>query len=281
MTWWEVLILGIIEGITEFLPVSSTGMLTISESLMGLDIIASDVTAFTAIIQIGAIFSAVIYFWSDIWRILKAWILGIVNSKKRNTDYFYGWNIIIASIPIVIFGLVFKDTIETTLRNLWFVVVGLLVWSFVMWYFDVKISKTKKPKNEKSLTWQNSISIGFWQIISLIPGVSRSGAVMSAGLAHGFDRLTSTKLSFFMGMPALVGAGVLQIISHAGEFGVGDVSNFDVILGTLVSFLVGYFAIDWLIKFVSSHSLMFFVYMRIGIAVILASLLIFDVLRPF
>ena len=122
MSWWEALILGIVEGITEYLPVSSTGHLTITEYLMGKQIDDVGMVAFTAVIQIGAIAAAVLYFWTDIWRIIKAWVTGLFHkSARRNPDYRFGWAIIIGSVPIAVVGLLFKDFIETGLRSMWFV----------------------------------------------------------------------------------------------------------------------------------------------------------------
>ena len=134
MQVWHAIILGVIEGITEFLPISSTGHLTIAEKMLGYSISDSSITAFTAIIQSGAVLATVVYFWKDISRVLTAWIRGLfVNKYRKNSDYKYGWAIIIGSIPIAIVGILFKDEIETVLRSLWFVAIALILWSLVMW----------------------------------------------------------------------------------------------------------------------------------------------------
>lgn len=130
MTWWQAVIFGIIEGVTEFLPVSSTGHLTIAEKLMGMPLEDPSIVAFTAVIQIGAIVAAVLYFWKDIWRVVVAWWVGLWHKQERKKfDYRYGWAIIIGSLPIAVIGLLFKDEIETVLRSLWFVAFGLIGWS--------------------------------------------------------------------------------------------------------------------------------------------------------
>ena len=271
MQWWQAIILGIIEGVTEFLPVSSTGHLTIAQKLMGMSLEDQSLLAFTAVIQIGAIIAAIIYFWDDIWRVLGAWWVGLWAAEKRKKfDYKYGWAIIIGSVPIAVVGLLFKDEIETVLRSLWFVAIGLIVWSAVMWLAD-RYGKATRP--EKSTTWKDALIIGMVQVLSLIPGVSRSGATMSAGLLRGFDRVAATKLSFFLGIPALVAAGALQAVTQYQHIADG-VGWFNTLLATVVSFLVGYAAIAWLLKFVASNNFSLFIWYRIGLGTLLIALLL-------
>ena len=271
MQWWQAIILGIIEGVTEFLPISSTGHLTIAQKLMGMSLEDQSLLAFTAVIQIGAIIAAIIYFWDDIWRVLGAWWAGLWAAEKRKKfDYKYGWAIIIGSVPIAVVGLLFKDEIETVLRSLWFVAIGLIVWSGVMWLAD-RYGKATRP--EKSTTWKDALIIGAVQVLSLIPGVSRSGATMSAGLLRGFDRVAATKLSFFLGIPALVAAGALQAVTQYQHIADG-VGWFNTLLATVVSFLVGYAAIAWLLKFVASNNFSLFIWYRIGLGTLLIALLL-------
>lgn len=275
MDIWHAILLGIVEGITEFLPISSTGHLTIVESLLGYQVDSPDITAFTVIIQIGAIFAAVLYFWSDIQRVATAWIKGLFNKEERSDDYKYGWAIIYGSIPIAVVGLLFKDVIETTLRSLWFVAGALIVWSFVMWWADARAKQTRK---EAQVTWKDTVFIGVAQCIALIPGVSRSGATMAAGLVKDLDRVSVTRLSFFLGIPALTAAGLLQAFSEADKIaqGTGWLATG---VGTVVSFVVAYYSIDWLLKFVATHNFMSFIYYRIGVGVFLAVLLLTNVIR--
>ena len=179
MAWWQAIILGIIEGVTEFLPVSSTGHLTIVEKLMGMRIDDPSLTAFTAVIQIGAILAAIIYFWGDIWRVLSAWWRGLWWKRaRRQFDYVYGWAIIISSVPIAVIGLLFKDQVETVLRSLWFVAVALIGWSLVMWWADRRSEKASH-RSEQQTTWRDTLAIGVGQCLALIPGISRSGATIS------------------------------------------------------------------------------------------------------
>lgn len=271
MEWWQAIILGIIEGITEFLPVSSTGHLTITQKLFGMQLDDPSLTAFTVIIQIGAIVAAIVYFWSDIWRVLTAWWKGLWSSKHRkNFDYKYGWAIIIGSLPIAVIGLLFKDQIETTLRSLWFVAIGLIGWSVVMWLAD-RIGQ-KATRVEKDVTWKDTLAIGVMQCLALIPGVSRSGATISGGLFRKFDRVSATKLSFFLGIPALFAAGAFQSIAQYQHISNG-VGWGDTILAGVVSFIVGYISIAWLLKFVSSNNFSVFIWYRLLLGGVIIALL--------
>lgn len=270
MSWWQAIVLGIIEGITEFLPISSTGHLTIAEKLMGMPLDNEGLIAFTAIIQIGAIAAAIIYFWQDIQRVLIAWWRGLWWKRaRRKFDYKYGWAIIIGSVPIAVVGLVFKDEIETVLRSLWFVAGALIVWSGVMWLAD-KYAIAKRV--EKDTTWRDTLVIGLGQCLSLVPGVSRSGATISVGLLRGFDRVTVTKLSFFLGIPALVAAGLLEVVTKYKHIS-GGVGWTSTIIATVVSFGVGYVAVAWLLKFIQNNNFRSFIVYRFVLGLLLMVLL--------
>ena len=265
MQVWHAIILGVIEGITEFLPISSTGHLTIAEKMLGYSISDSSITAFTAIIQSGAVLATVVYFWKDISRVLMAWMRGLfVNKYRKNSDYKYGWAIIIGSIPIAIIGILFKDEIETVLRSLWFVAIALILWSLVMWWAD---KKAKQNLHEEDITWRDTLAVGIAQCLALIPGVSRSGATMSAGLLRNFDRVAVTKLSFFLSIPALSAAGILQIISKHSAIG-ASVGWTATIIATLISFVVAYISVAWLLKFVAKHDYSVFIWYRVIVGVL-------------
>jgi undecaprenyl-diphosphatase len=269
----EAVLLGAVEGITEFLPVSSTGHLTILEKLLGYDIARADITAFTAIIQSGAVFATVIFLWKDLLRIITAWFRGLVSAEARkHPDWRFAWAVILGSIPIGIVGLAFQDTIEHTLRSLWFVAGALIVWSGAMAFADHAATQVR---DEADTTWKDTLIIGTVQCLALIPGVSRSGATMSAGLLRDFDRVTVTKLSFFLSIPALLGATVLQIHDEAGNIasGVGWVNT---ATATIVSFVVGYAAVAWLLKFISRHSYSVFIAYRLVLGSLLLVLLATD-----
>jgi undecaprenyl-diphosphatase len=259
----DAIVLGIVEGLTEFLPVSSTGHLTIAEKLLGKDIDANSVTAFTAVIQVGAIVAVLIYFREDIVKLLSAVFGGFRNEQRRKADpnWRFAWLIVIGSIPIGIVGLAAKGLIEGPLRNLWVVGVALIAWSAAMVYAE---REARQDRGERALTPRDVIVIGVVQCLALIPGVSRSGATISAGLVRGLDRVTATRLSFFLAIPALVAAGALELKDALGE-GVGAGPT---LVGTLVSFVVAYASIAWLLRFVAHHSIAKFVPYRVAVGAI-------------
>lgn len=266
MELWHAFILGIVEGLTELLPISSTGHLTVVESLMGLKINDSGVTGFTAFIQIGAIGSVLVYFFKDLVRIIKAFCIGLFSPSQRDFDYRFGWYVIVGSIPIVLAGLLFKDFVSEDLRSLWYVAIGGIVWSFVIWFAEYAATQQRA---EHEMTMKDAVIIGVVQVLSLVPGVSRSGSTMTIGLLRDFDRVAATRLSFFLGIPALAGAGVLE----APDAFNGSVELAPLVIGTVVSAVVAYAAVAWLMRWVSAHTLMPFVWYRIAFGVVLAALL--------
>jgi undecaprenyl-diphosphatase len=261
----EAVFLGAVEGLTEFLPVSSTGHLTILERLLGYSIDDPDITAFTAIIQVGAVFATLVYFREDFRRIIVGWTRGVFQARWRgHPDYRFGWAVILGSIPIGAVGLAFKDQIETTLRSLWFVGSALILWSGVMWLAD-RLATQKR--HEEDVTWKDTLIIGTVQCMALIPGISRSGATMSAGLMRELDRVTVTRLSFFLSIPALMAAAALQVVDEFDNIsqGVGWPAT---ITATLVSFAVAYLAVSWLLKFIAGHSYTIFIVYRVILGII-------------
>lgn len=271
----EAILLGIVEGVTEFLPVSSTAHLTITEKLLGFSINDAGITAFTAIVQIGAIAATLLYFRQDIWRIVIGWLAGVFDVRKRGTpDYRFGWAIIVGSLPIAVIGLVFRDQIEHNLRSLWLVAIALIGWSFVMWLAD---RTARQNRHEKDTTWRDTLIIGLAQCLALIPGVSRSGATMSAGLFRGLDRVAVTRLAFFLAIPALLAAGLLEATTRAADIGDG-VGWMATLIATIVSFIVAYASIAWLLKFVAKHTYTVFILYRLALGLVLLTLLASGVL---
>jgi len=265
----EAVFLGAVEGLTEFLPISSTGHLTILESLLGYSPDDSDITAFTAIIQVGAVLATLLYFRADFARLIGAWLRGLFRPEFRDDlDYRQAWAVGLGAIPIGVAGLLFKDQIETTLRSLWFVGSALILWSGVMYFADRSAAQSR---SEKDVTWKDTLAIGLVQCLALIPGVSRSGATMSAGLLRGLDRVTVTKLSFFLSVPALTAAGGLQLVDEYDTIskGVGWPAT---LTATAVSFIVAYLAVAWLLKFVAKHTYTVFIGYRVVLGVIVLAL---------
>ncbi|MCR6492657.1 undecaprenyl-diphosphate phosphatase [Cellulomonas sp. P24] len=275
MNFFHALLLGIVEGVTEFLPVSSTGHLTIVEKLLGLDVADAGVTAFTAIIQVGAIIAVIIFFRGDIGRLVVAWVRGLrTPSERSHPDYRMAWYVIIGSIPIGIVGYLGKDLVTGGLRNLWVVVVSLVGWSVVMWAAE-KVGRQNRPESATNL--KDVLVIGFMQCIALIPGVSRSGTTISAGLFRNLDRVAATRLSFFLSIPALVAAGAYEGLTQASAIS-ASVGWAPTILATLVSLVVAYASIAWLLRLVAHHSLVVFISYRVGLAAVVAVLLLTKVI---
>jgi undecaprenyl-diphosphatase len=271
----QAVILGIVEGVTEFLPVSSTGHLKIAEGLMHIPVANQAVVAFTAVIQVGAIAAVLVYFYRDIVRFVGAWVRGLLHRELRDRhDYKFTWWVIYATIPIGIVGLAAKPLIEGPLASLWVVAGSLIVGSGLMWAAD-QMSRHKRGEDDISFT--DAMYMGTSQILALLfPGFSRSGATMATGMILDLDRLAATRLSFFLGLPALTGAGLLELKDALGT-GVGAAP---LAVGTIVSFVVAYASIAWLLKFVANHSFNSFVGYRIAVGVLLFGLLGTGVLKP-
>ncbi len=265
MDYLDAVVLGIVEGLTEFLPVSSTGHLTIAEKLLGLEVDNPSVTAYTAVIQVGAIAAVLVYFFRDISRIATAWVRGILKPEHRGDyDHRMGWFIIVGSIPIGVVGLAAKDLITGPLRSLWVVAAALIVWSAVMVYAE---RRGPQERGEGEVTLADAVVMGLVQCIALVPGVSRSGATISAGLLRGLDRVAATRLAFYLGVPSLTAAGIYQL---------KDVGGIDVgvtVVGTVVSFVVAYASIAWLLRFVAGHTIVAFVPYRVALGLVLLAAL--------
>jgi undecaprenyl-diphosphatase len=267
MNYLDAIILGVVEGLTEFLPVSSTGHLTIAEKVLGLRVDDPAVTGFTAVIQMGAIVAVICFFARDIWNIGRTWVLGLVRAEYRgHRDFRMGWYVIVGTIPVGLVGLVFKDVIKNDLRSLWVVAIALIAWSVVMGAAE---RAPRQDRSEKQLTMTDAIVVGVVQCVSLVPGVSRSGATISAGLFRGLDRVAATRLSFFLSIPALLAAGLFELKDALG----GDIGVGETVVGTVVSFVVAYASIAWLLRFVAHHPITWFVPYRVALGALVIVLL--------
>lgn len=267
MSIWDAIILGIVEGLTEFLPVSSTGHLTITSKILGQQIDDPAITAFTAVIQFGAIAAVVLFMWKDIRRYAVAWFRGLRHAEHRGEfDHRMGWYVIVGSLPICIVGFLARDIISGPLRSLWWVGGSLIVWSFFMIAAE-RLGSQRRPLTR--ITLIDAVFMGIIQCLALIPGVSRSGATITAGLFRGLDRVAATRVAFLLGIPALVGAAVFEL-PHALDGSVGAVP---VLVGTIVSFIVGYASVAWLIRFVAKHTTEVFAFYRILLGIVILILL--------
>lgn len=273
MGWLEALVLGVVQGLTEFLPISSSAHLSIIGQFYG----GRDPgSAFTAISQLGTETAVIIYFRRDIGKIIRHWCLSLVGKLPPNDpEARMGWLVIIGSIPIVALGLLFQDAIDTALRNLWITVAMLAGFGLVIGIAD-HLAKNVRPLD--SLTWKHGILFGLAQSLALIPGVSRSGATIAAGLALGYKREAAAKYAFLLAVPAVVGSGFFKLFDISSD--PVEPAWGPIFLATAVAFAVGLAVIHWLLKYVSTHTFRPFVIYRLLLAAVVAGLLLAGVLEP-
>ena len=265
LSWLQAIVLGISQGLTEFLPISSTAHTLIVSKLLGWP---DPGAAFTAVTQVGTELAVVIYFREDIARILKAWFSSLTKKSERaNPDAKMGWYVIIGTIPIGIAGLAFKSSIETTARNLWLVAATLIVMGILLGLAD---RYAKHTKSETDINTKNAVLFGLGQALALIPGVSRSGATITAGLAMGFKRDLAARYSFLLAIPAVFASAALT----AGDISSDSFVNWPAtIVATIVAFVVGYFVIASLMKYLQTRTFLPFVIYRIALGTLLMVLL--------
>src|SRR4051812_48805240 len=258
----QAVVLGVVEGITEFLPISSTGHLLLVERMMGLDVGSDELTGFTAVIQVGAILAAVLYFRRDIGRLIAAFFRGLAGAEgRRDPEWRFALAVLVGSLPIGIVGFIFRDVIKSA-QNIVVVAIGLIGWSGVM---IVAERRAAQNRSERTLTLRDALVIGLTQCFALIPGVSRSGATISAGLLRGLDRVSATRLSFLLGIPALVGAGAYELKDATS----GGTSALTTLIATIVSFVTAYFSIAFLLRLVAHHKITVFVPYRVTLGVLI------------
>ncbi|OFT28039.1 undecaprenyl-diphosphatase [Corynebacterium sp. HMSC08F01] len=274
MSWLQVIVLSIVQGLTEFLPVSSSGHLRIvSELFWGEDAGAS----FTAVIQLGTELAVLVYFAKDIWRILTAWFTGLFDKAKRGFDYRMGWMVIAGTIPVGLAGVLLKDLIRENFRNLWITATVLILFSLV---FILAERRGKKSRGFEELTMKDAVLMGLWQCLALIPGVSRSGGTISGGLFLNLDREVATRFSFLLAIPAVLASGLFSLPDAFDPQAGQAASGMQLLVGSGIGFIVGYISIAWLLKFVSNHSFAWFAAYRIPLGVIVMILLGTGVMQP-
>jgi undecaprenyl-diphosphatase len=283
MSWLESFILGLVQGLTEFLPISSSAHLRLTAAFAGWH---DPGAAFTAITQIGTETAVLIYFRKDIVRIVSAWFRSLTDkTMRKNHDAQMGWFLIVGSIPIGVLGVTFKDQIEGPFRDLRLIGTTLIVMGIVLGIADRLAARdetggkhraAKPRKTLEDLTVKDGLVYGLCQAMALIPGVSRSGATTSGGLLMGYTREAAAHYSFLLAIPAVLASGVFEL-KDAGE---GHVSWGPTIFATLIAFVVGYAVIAWFMKFISTKSFMPFVYYRILLGILLFILVGTDTLSP-
>jgi undecaprenyl-diphosphatase len=269
VTWIEALVLGLVQGLTEFLPISSSGHLRIvSEIFFGDDAGAS----FTAVTQLGTEAAVLVYFARDIGRLAATWFRGFADAATRRTDdYRIAWLVIIGSLPIMVLGYLLRDVIRAPARNLWLIGSTLIAFSLVLAAAEFW-SRQKRTINE--LTLRDGVAMGIAQCFALVPGVSRSGATISAGLFLGLTRETATRFSFLLAIPAVVAAGLFSIPDVMSRGGTGlQPTVAQMVVATALAFAVGYAAIAWLLRWVAHHSVYIFVAYRIFLGILVLALL--------
>jgi undecaprenyl-diphosphatase len=269
MSWIEAVVLGLVQGLTEFLPISSSAHLRVVGEAFGW---GDPGAAFTAITQIGTEAAVLLYFRHDIWRIIRTWVGSLRDRRLRSDpDARMGWLIIVGSLPIVVLGLLFQDRIETTFRSLWIVATALIAFSLVLFWAD-RVGSKKRELDQ--LTVGHGIAFGFAQAMALVPGVSRSGGTITMGLFLGYSRSAAARYSFLLAIPAVLGSGVFQ----AYEALTGGVEGEAVawgptILATVLAFGVGWTVISWLLRYLDRGSFTPFVVYRVVLGALILVLL--------
>jgi undecaprenyl-diphosphatase len=241
----QAVVYGVVQGLTEFLPVSSTAHLRIVQAWLNPHVQQDGFTAFTAVIQLGTMVAVLLYFWRELLHVAVAWLRGLFDADVRTSlEYKMGWYLILATVPVGVFGLIFSHQIETSARNLWVIAIALISMALVLGVAE--------------------------QSLALIPGVSRSGATITGGLFRGLDRVTAARFSFLLSVPAVVLSGLFE----ARKIGGSEAPGMGItVVATIISFIVGLASIAWLINFVSKHSTFVFIAYRIAAGVVLIGLL--------
>ncbi|MGY5883192.1 undecaprenyl-diphosphate phosphatase [Modestobacter lacusdianchii] len=275
MGWVEAVVLGLVQGLTEFLPISSSAHLRVVGEAFGWQ---DPGAAFTAITQIGTEAAVLLYFRKDIARIVVAWCQSLVGRRKGDPDARMGWLIIVGTLPIVVLGLLFQDSIETTLRDLRIVAVALIVFSLILFWADRIGSKQRQLQD---LTVGHGIAFGFAQAMALIPGVSRSGGTITAGLFLGYSRAAAARYSFLLAVPAVLGSGFFQAYEAlSGDTEGRAIAWGPTVLATVIAFGVGLTVIAWLLQYLDRGSFTPFVVYRIALGLLVLALVGAGVLDP-
>jgi undecaprenyl-diphosphatase len=274
MSWWQVVVLAIVQGLTEFLPVSSSGHLAIVSRVF----FAQDAGAsFTAVSQLGTEAAVLVYFARDIVRIATAWCKGLFRGSRdpalRTADYRLGWYVIIGTIPICVVGLLFKDEIRSGVRNLWVIATALVLFSAVIALAE---RVGKQNRDVEQLTWRDAVVVGIAQTLALVPGVSRSGATISAGLFLGQQRELAARFGFLLAIPAVFASGLFSLPDAFHPVSEGmSATGPQLLVATAIAFVVGLAAVAWFLRFLVRHNMYWFVGYRVaagtGVLILLAT----------
>jgi undecaprenyl-diphosphatase len=273
LTPFDAVILGIVQGLTEFLPISSSAHVQIAQQLLGISEMSKpQLTAFIATIQLGTEAAVLIYFWKDIVRISKAFFIGLFTKKQQETqqrqDYKLGWLIILGSLPVVVIGFLFKDLIRNDFRSLWVIAFTLIIFGLILGVADRVGSRTRSIDQ---LTTKHGILFGLGQALAVIPGVSRSGGTISVGLLLGYSRQAAARYSFLLAIPAVIASGLFEFFSSYSQL--DETMIVATVVATLASFAIGFSVIVVLLKYLARGSFLPFVIWRVSVGVALIILL--------
>lgn len=264
VSWFEAIILGIAQGLTEFLPVSSTGHLRIIPAFFGWE---DPGAMFTAVIQLGTMVAVVIYFWRDLLRIIAAWWGSLRDpSRRRELDARMGWYVILATIPIGVAGLAFKDQIESGARNLYLIGTVLIVLGLILAVAD---RVGRRTRGIEAVTTRDAMWVGLAQALALVPGTSRSGATITAGLFLGLNREAAARFSFLLSIPAVVLSGLFGLTDLVGDDS-ADLGS--LLVATVVAFVFGYISIAFLLRWLANHTMTIFVVYRVVLGAVVIGL---------
>jgi len=271
----EAIVLGLVQGLTEFIPISSTAHLEIVPLLLGW---GDPVAAATAVIQFGTWIAAVIYFAGDIVRLTRGFFRGLMTRRPLvDTDSREAWLVVIGTIPIVVLGLLLKKYIESTFRGLWIVTTMVIVVAILLWLAELSAKKRQQLRNFEQLTVADAIAVGFGQCLALIPGSSRSGSTFMPALFRGIDRPTAARYSFLLSIPAVGAAGFLELFKerhHLAQLGWTPI-----VVSIVVAFVSGYASIWFLIRYLKTHTTLIFIYYRLALGALMIALLVTGFLK--
>ncbi len=265
MTFVQAVVYGIVQGLTEFLPISSTAHLRIVPALFGWD---DPGAPFTAVIQLGTTLAVILYFWRELVQVVVAWLRGLVDKSVRGAlEYRMGWYLIVATIPVSIFGVAFSDQIETGGRNLWVISVTMIALALVLAWAERVGARNRE---EEDLDGRDALAVGTAQALSLIPGTSRSGVTITAGLFRGLSRSTAARFSFLLSIPAVLLSGLYEARKIGDNGGAGAGLTF---VAAVLAFVVGLASIAWLMRWIARHSTYIFIYYRVIVGAMVIALL--------
>ncbi|MEU2940373.1 undecaprenyl-diphosphate phosphatase [Nocardiopsis alba] len=272
MSLIEAIVLGLVQGLTEFLPISSSGHLRVVSAFFGWP---DPGAAFTAVSQIGTELAVVIYFRKRIWAILSTWTRSLVVRELRSDiNARMGWYVILGSVPIVVLGLLLEDQIDSVFRDLRLVALNLIIFGVILGIAD---RYARKQRSLEDLNVPRGLAFGMFQALALIPGVSRSGGTITGGMLLGFNRKDAAEYAFLLALPAVFGSGFYKMLDIGGDEYAGWGAT---IVGTVIAGVVGFVVIAWLMKFISTHSFMPFVYYRVALGIVILALVSWGALDP-